>query len=116
MGGLLYEHISRDDLAADCAGRALRFHRKPCAHIEAHLILARVARRRKGLDEANTHFRTASELAVRFDMPFYSLIAGKHCGGELGNELIEVGLRAFEAVDGSLQRARTVDTFPFLKD
>ena len=129
---MLYEHIGRDDLATECAERVLRFHRKPCALIEAHLILARVTQRKgrvissQGLtnrvakqvvsDEAETHFRTASELAVRCDMPLYCLIAGKHCGGVLGKELIEVGLRAFEAVDGSIQRAMTEDMFPFLKE
>ena len=121
LGGMIYEHIGRDDLATDCAERVLRFHRKPCALIEAHLILARVTQRKGRLiggevvsGDAEAHFRTASELAVRYEMPLYCLIAGKHCGGVLRKELIEVGLRAFEAVDGGLQRAMTEDMFPFL--
>ena len=88
LGGRCHEALGNWRAAADCARRAIEFHRKPVANIDALLLLGRYETREEHRALAVTHFQNAASAAFGAGFPILALIAGRECGGKEGEEII----------------------------
>ena len=97
LAALMFERFGDDGKAAECCERALELHRKPFARMEAHLVLARVAKRANNAADAARHFKMVAAWGLRLRAPLFVLVAGRDCGGALGEFFIE---RAISVLNG----------------